>query len=844
MIRRRFLFIVVIFSAVCVTYGQGSGHIVIDLNQNWSVHTGSDSVYTASVPGSVHLDLLNAGVIEDPFFRDNETKCQWVEENDWVYNSSFEVDSGVYEMERIELLFKGLDTYASVFLNDRKILEANNMFRQWSVDVRPFIKIKNRLRIEFRSVIKENSADVENASVKLPAPSDASDVQVSPYVRKAPYQFGWDLGPRLVGCGIWAPIELHAFNGSILRSVDVETDIVGEDSIEIRAKINIDTQFEEVLWLRTVVGNVRDSMRILFDPGERIITLPIKIEKPELWRPTGYGEQHLYDLTVELEGIENISSCTKRFGVRSVKLLQDIDSIGQEFAFQINGQKIFMKGANMVPLSMYPSEVTRQQTEYMLDQVLAANMNMIRVWGGGIYGSDDLYELCDEKGIMVWQDFMFASSAYPYSEGFQENVQEEVAQQVQRISEHPSLVLWCGNNEVEVAWKNWGWQEQYSISSADSTSTWNQNKELFEVMIPAVIKEQDPRTPYIHTSPLSNWGQAENFNFGNMHYWGVWHGEEPIERFTENVGRFMSEYGMQSYPNWPTIEAYSDSADRIFGSPIFDHHQKSYKGDRLILEMVIDRYGEPVNAKALVHLSQILQAEAMTMAIDAHRLNFPHCMGSTYWQLNDVWPGPSWSTIDYSGQWKAAHYRIRDAFKPNVVLCKIIGDELSIFVRNENIGAKAATILVKHHPFESGSARDLKYPIVLSDTSLQKMVELDVKEVFGQNAIHKEPVSIGLMVDGKLVDQTILIERNNKPSGEKKEVELKVRRSEGGWTLTLNTDQFVPWVIIEASTIGHFSSNYFHLLPGEEKVILFKNGPGSKESSVQFNAVSFEDLIK
>jgi len=686
--------------------------------------------------------------------------------------------------------------------------------------------------------------DVENTTLKLPAPSDASDVQVSPYVRKAPYQFGWDFGPRLLGCGIWAPIELHAFEDPVIRYVKVVTEILEDDSVVIKAKIHIETQKEEVVWLRTIVGNRRDSLRVLFDPGERTIILPIRIHNPQLWWPNGYGDQKLYELTVEIEGRDHITSYSQKFGIRSVELLQNEDTIGQEFTFKVNGLEIFMKGANMVPLSIFPSEVTKQQTEQILDQVLAANMNMIRIWGGGIYGSDDLYQLCDEKGIMVWQDFMFASSTYSITEGYQANVQEEVIQQVRRISKHPSLMLWCGNNEVDVAWKNWGWQKEYSISPVDSATIWDGHKQLFEELIPRSIEEYDPNTPYIHTSPLSNWGRAENFNFGDMHYWGVWHGEEPIDHLADNVGRFMSEYGVQSYPNWSTIETYTDTADRYVGSHIFDHHQKSYKGDRLILEMVQDRYGEPKDAKALVHLSQILQAEAMTIAIDAHRLNFPHCMGSLYWQLNAVWPGPSWSTIDHSGQWKAAQYHIKEAFRPNVVLYELDGEDLSIYVRIEDPRSKDALIEVVNYPKTQADPINSSYSLTLSGNGLYKVADIKVNDVFGNNAIHKMPISIDLKVNNELLDRTVLIERKRIPNDNRIEVQMKVKMDEEGWTITLNTNSFVPWVIIETSTLGHFSDNYFHLLPGEEKVVHFM-ALGSHESPVvEFSTLSLEDLIK
>lgn len=807
--------------------------IALPLDADWQFfEKGGSDTLPATVPGSVHLDLLKNGKIEDPFFGTNENDCQWVEGKDWTYITTFALDSTVLGMEGIELDFNGLDTYAKVFLNDKLILKADNMFRSWNVNAKPYLRMTNKLRVEFRSAVDEHRLQVDSAF--LPAPSDASEIPVSPYVRKAPYQFGWDWAPRLVGCGIWRPIELKAYNGPAIRQVHVKADSSGK----VKLNIELYALKEEVIWLKMIADTIRDSLRIMVSPGQNSIRHSLQITDPALWWPVGHGDQKTYPLKVVVEGKTGRVESEKRFAFRTVELLQENDAIGREFTFKINGRKIYMKGANMVPLGMFPSQETPEKIEQLLDDVLAANMNMVRLWGGGLYGSDKFYELCDQKGIMVWQDFPFACSMYPGTEAFRKNVKQEIAENVKHLKDHPSLVIWCGNNEVDVAWNNWGWQEQYAINSTDSTRIVDDNIFLFDTLIPHTLREFDQRTPYISSSPQSNWGKPDNFNFGNMHYWGVWHGEERIDEFGQNVGRFMSEYGMQSYPNWRTIEGYTLPEDREFGSTVFEHHQKSYKGDRLIKEMVQDRYGKPKDAKALVHLSQILQAEAMSIAIDAHRLSHPHCMGSTYWQLNDVWPGPSWSTIDHSGEWKAAHYAVRDAFKPTVLLYELDKNSIRISINNElPLKGEAQVVLKDFAP--NGTQKE--FPVSLDFSGTKQLLVLNLEETFGKKAFQNAPVSLELWQQNQRLDKSIIFTLEDKKRHDAPKIDLDVTQISGGFELILHSTAFVPWVMLEADKPGRFTNNYFHLLAGENVRVQFV--PQEKTNEVTFSVLGIESLL-
>lgn len=794
------------------------------LHTDWKLlQVGTQDTMDATVPGALHLDLIQNGRIEDPFYRTNEDSCQWVEKEDWTYFTNFQVSADMLERDRIELEFKGLDTYANVFLNGKLILEANNMFRTWLVDVKHLVRSNNQLRIEFRSPVKEHVPTMESAKAQLPAPNDAGDMAVSPYVRKAPYQFGWDWAPRLVGCGIWKPVVLRAFNGPAIRNLSLQADTNGL----VRFQLDVHAQQEEVLWLKMQVDTLRDSLRIMVAPGRQTIKHSVQVAHPELWWPVGMGAQRRYRAKVQLEGRNGVVEVRKEFGFKLVELLENDDSVGRDFTFKFNGRMLFVRGANMVPMSMFPGTENTAQIEELLDDLLAANMNAVRVWGGGHYASNAFMSLCNQKGILVWQDLPFACSMYPGDLGFQENVQQEVVQNVQRMKEQPSLLAWCGNNEVEVAWHNWGWQNQYGIHGQDSIQIYRDNQFLFDTLVPQAIREWDTTTPYIASSPQSNWGKPENFNYGNMHYWGVWHGEEPIEGFQTNVGRFMSEYGMQSYPAWGTIESYTLPEERHFGSAVFNHHQKSYKGDGLIQRMVEDRYGTPSDTESLVQLSQILQAEAMTMAIDAHRLDKPRCMGSMYWQLNDVWPGPSWSTVDHTGQWKAAHYAVREAFKPVVLLHKEMNDSLLVYVGNSTEKEWVGQVQVRSH---SGSGKTETKSVPVRAASGQKTEVL---------ALTKDKKVDGLVLrDSKgILDRLCFIPPNRT---KKSKVTMDQRPLEEGIELVLQCQSNTAWVVLDANRPGHFSDNYFPMFAGEEKVVVYQ--PDVAEN-VEFRVRTLQDLL-
>ncbi|MFV8330022.1 beta-mannosidase [Flavobacterium sp. LS2R12] len=526
----------------------------------------------ATVPGEVYTDLLNNKLIPDPFFRDNEKKLQWIEKKNWEYKTSFQVTPEALKKKNAALVFDGLDTYATVYLNGKQILKANNMFRQWRVDVKKYLNPgTNKLVVVFLS-----AQNVVDLLAKKDLPFVIPD-NPRLYVRKAQYHFGWDWGPKFTTCGIWKEVRLETF--------DEKTP-----------------------------------------------------EKP-------------YVLN------------------RKIELVQQPDSLGKSFYFKIDDKPVYMKGANYIPSDAFLSRVTKKDYEKIVLSAKDANMNMLRVWGGGIYEDDYFYDLCDKYGINVWQDFMFAGTMVPGDKAFFDNVKEEVQYQVKRLRHHPSIVLWCGNNESDEAFKNWGWQKSMNMSKQDSTRLWKDYVRLFQDSIPKWVKEVDDKRPYISSSPLFGWGRKQSITEGDSHYWGTWWGLEDIEVVKNKTGRFVSEYGMQAMPNYSSIEKFTLPEDRHLFSDVLKAHQKAGNGFTK-LNSYLNRYFidstkvKNMKVEDYTYLTQCLQYYSLKNIIGIHRSKAPYNMGTLVWQLNDCWPVASWSVTDYyNRQPKAAWYAMREAYR-------------------------------------------------------------------------------------------------------------------------------------------------------------------------------------
>lgn len=637
--------------------------IPLELNGAWEFyHFETKKWYSATVPGIIHTDLIAHDLIESPYWETNEKNLQWIENIDWKYRKIFTVTAEQLTDEHIEIEFEGLDTYADIKLNGELIISSTNMFREWKADIKSLLKVgENKLEVQFYSPLFFNKDIYDHYPYELPSGCETLDPKMSSFTRKAAYHFGWDWAPRFVTCGIWKPININTWNNARITDIYCTTKSISENEAIMSTQITIESsKNDDKEYFLTING---EKLAKNIKKGQNLINYEFKVKDPKLWWCNGMGLPHLNDLHVALLEDENVIDRKEiRYGIRTIKLVNEKDSIGTNFYFKLNSKPVFMKGANYIPQDMFLTEVPESQYHKLLEDVAAANMNMLRVWGGGIYENDIFYDICDEKGILVWQDFMFAGSMYPVDNAFKENVEEEVKQNIIRLRNHPSIALWCGNNEIEVAWENWGWQKQYNYSASDSLEIWDGYTSVFHELIPNLVSELDQRRNYTPSSPSSNWGTAENFNHGSMHYWGVWHGKEPFENFEKNVGRFMVEYGFQSFPSMETIETFAADSSLYLESETMKNRQKSYIGNGMIQKHIEQYYNPPKDFEEFVSLSQRTQAKGMQMAIQAHMNNQPHCMGSLFWQLNDCWPGPSWSIIDYYGRHKKAYEVVKEEF--------------------------------------------------------------------------------------------------------------------------------------------------------------------------------------
>ncbi|MFK8038354.1 MAG: glycoside hydrolase family 2 protein [Crocinitomicaceae bacterium] len=634
---------------------------IINLDSNWQFcQIGNEKWYSAQVPGGVHTDLLRNKLIENPYWENNELKLKWIENEDWLYKTQFSVSEEQLGWQHIEFDFKGLDTYAKVYLNGKLILKADNMFRSWQVDIKKHLNVGiNSLEIRFNSPLNENKEKVKTSSYQLPSGCESGELQVGAYTRKAAYHFGWDWGPRFVTAGIWRPIHMNLWNTARITNLNCQTLSISDTL----AVLLVETSIKAVSDVKIDLSINGKQLKVDLEKGDNVVYDTLFVENPNLWWSNGMGEPYLYNLSASLKN-KNIviDSSSIKYGIRTIELINEPDSIGTSFYFKLNGQPVFMKGANYIPQDMFLTRVTNNRYEKLIGQVKKANMNMLRVWGGGIYENDSFYELCDANGILVWQDFMFAGSLYPNDKSFNENIQEEIIDNIKRLRHHACLAVWCGNNEIDVAWKNWGWQNKFNYSAKDSTEIWNNYQKVFHQMIPYTLQELHPYGNYTSTSPLSNWGTVENFNHSTMHYWGVWHGKEDFEGFDKNIGRFMVEYGFQSFPSLNSLKLIAHDSSLYLESEVMRNRQKSYIGNGMISKHINHYFDPPTTFGDFVVLSQKTQSIAYKKAIEAHLNSQPHCMGTLFWQLNDCWPGPSWSVIEYDGTEKEAYKVVKDLF--------------------------------------------------------------------------------------------------------------------------------------------------------------------------------------
>jgi beta-mannosidase len=636
----------------------------IDLAGEWSLAQWEEGEGIANttvpmrIPGDTFSALIAAGKIPDPSFGTNELDCLWVGQTDWLLSRSISIEPEFLESGHVFLHIDSLDTVAEIRINGAAAAQSSNMFEALRVEVGKYLKAgENLFEILLHSA--EKRALELSKQLPYPVPHSVYPVQ-SPHrnlVRKVQCHGGWDWGPCLMVSGIYGQAYIASCDIGRIEYVTSEQTRKGENW-ELAVTVEFFAYTAGKILLEISIAEQKVSSQISVGPGENTFREVLEILNPELWWPSGYGNQALYSLSVRA-GEHRIE---KKIGFRTIDLLLEDDEAGRGMTFAVNGRKIFCKGANWIPADALPSRQTTKRYEQLLSDAVTANMNMLRVWGGGQYESEVFYELCDEKGLMIWQDFMFSCSAYPAAEWFLECVEREVRNQVKRLKDHPCITVWCGNNE------NLGALNWYPESKEHPARYLVDYDRLNEGVVGRIVRQLDPGRPWWPGSPSAGEGDySDNWHDdtkGDMHYWSVWHEGKNFEAYYEVTPRFCSEFGFQSFPSMETVRHYAPEEQWNVTSPDMEHHQRSPRGNTIIVETMTRYFRMPESFENFLYVSQVQQSLAVKTAVEYWRSKRPVCMGILYWQLNDVWPVASWSSIEYSGRWKLLHYSAQKFYSP------------------------------------------------------------------------------------------------------------------------------------------------------------------------------------
>jgi len=803
---------------------------------NWTFsQVGKNEWLPATVPGTVHTDLLANNKIEDPFYRLNEHDLQWIDKVDWEYKTTFTIDKILLQKDQIELDFKGLDTYADVFVNGKKVLEADNMFREWKVNVKKAVKVgENELHVVLQSPINEGIKKYDAQGFVIPVSENDQAINgevedgkmVSVYTRKAGYHFGWDWGPRLVTSGIWRPVTLNAWDEADIINLQIVQNKVSEKEATFTAVFEIDAVQNGSALLSVNIDSISlASAAIQLQKGISKYSVDFKIEEPKLWWTNGLGQPNLYNISGELDidGRKVVEGT--RIGIRTLELIRDKDDDGTSFYFKLNGHPVFMKGANYIPNDVFLPRVTEENYQTVVETAKNSNNNMLRIWGGGVYEEDIFYDLCDENGILVWQDFMFACAMFPGDEAFLENVKQEAIDNVKRLRNHPSIALWCGNNEILAAWFGWGWKQKEEAKSQENADIiWQSYVDIFHKTLPDVVAELDPQRSYWGSSPSSGLGVPADLVNGDEHYWGVWWGKEPFETYATHLPRFMSEYGFQSFPEISTVRKYASPEDYDIFSEVMKSHQRSSIGNGTIEHYMLKEYKKPKDFESFLYVNHVLQAEGIKLGLEGHRRAMPFNMGSLYWQINDCWPVASWSSIDYYQNWKALQYYVKKGFEQVLVSPYIDGVKLRVGIVNDRLEKVNAQLKLR--------LMDFNGEVIWEEASIVKIPANSSDIYYDANRwefTYRKNL-LNLVFTAEIVEDEKSLSKNTfyfRPFKELKveapKVEYSISGTDSGFDIELKTNKLAKNVYLQiADEKGFFSDNYFDLLPGEKVTVNLK----------------------
>ncbi len=828
--------------------------VTLQLDKGWEFAETGDTVWrSARVPGTVHQDLIDHGQLPDPFYGMNEAKVQWVEHKDWTYRTTFSVTDEELGRDAADLRFEGLDTYADVYLNGSLLLRADNMFVGYTLPVKPVLrKGENKLLVRFRSPIRETLPQWESDGFNYPADNDHSPQRMSVYSRKAPYSYGWDWGIRLVTSGIWRPVSLTFYDAARIDDFHVRQLSVSAEQAEVDNRLEVHSLAEADRTAQVDISYAYGqeearhvSRQVTLRPGQNTVSLPVSISRPHLWMPNGWGEPALYRFTatVSVDGRE-VARQERNIGLRSIRVVMEDDADGKSFYFEVNGRPLFAKGSNFIPDDALLPNITAERYRLLFDDVQAANMNMIRVWGGGIYEDDRFYEEADRHGILIWQDFLFACTTYPHDPTFLKRVDAEARYNIRRLRNHASLALWCGNNEIYEGIRYWGWEAKYTPEIYAEMKRGYDT--LFHRLLPAIVQELDPDRFYMHGSPYeANWGRPASWKIADSHNWGTWYGQKPFESFDTEIPRFMSEYGFQAFPEMKTIRTFAEPKDYALESAVMNAHQKASIGNALIKKTMSLYYKVPEKFEDLVYAGLVLQGFGMRHGMEAHRRHRPYCMGTLIWQLNDSWPVVSWSGIDYYGNWKAMHYQSRRAFAPVLANAIREADDLCCYLMSDRLDDLDVTLTLDLMDFDGKLLRRDRQDGTLPANSSVRFWQRPYAEVLGSHPAATTLLHMTLKSKkGELLSDEIYYfayPKDQQLPQSPLKVQVKPTKT-GAVEVTVKADKLARDIFIETSVQGvRYTDNFFDLLPGQKKTVVITSPEGRPLNDMEVKVRQFSE---
>ncbi len=811
---------------------------------------------TTSVPCSIFNSLIAAGQIKQADINAHPENFSWVSERPWIYRKIFDAPTELLNCDRVDLVFDGLDTIASIWLNNKLIGRTNNMFTPFRFDVTPFLKPRNNsLLVKFEPAI-QYAGKLMNRYTSFSESDFRNPYRV--YIRKAQYQFGWDFCPALPGCGIWRPVRLEGTKKARLADLHIRTIGCNQHYADIKVAIKLDTVTRKEFLCKLTLSCLDKTIEhnLTFSPGECSQSTVIRIERPFLWWPAGYGRQHLYLLGLKLlSGDEIIDQAQKRFGIRTVKLNRSSDEPyprakrrdGEKFQFEVNGQPIFAKGANWVPASIFAGSVTSGDYHKLLLAAAESNINMLRIWGGGYYEAGEFYELCDQLGIMVWQDFMFACAYYPDRQWFLTEVKNEATAIIKQLRNHPCLALWCGNNEID-------WM--HSTGKLGKGRKFY-GKAIYHQLLPRLVADLDPDTDYIPTTPL---GQRDKLKINQpltTHQWDVWSGHQPIRQYLcppQNIPTFVTEFGLQSLPRMETIKNLCPPDQLRIGSFLIEKHNYQLDGNSRLYRYVGDLFGAAENLEQFAYLSQITQARAVKAYVEHLRAHNSKNNGVLFWQFNDCCPAISWSAIDYRKRPKALYYYAKRFFSKLLIAAVPELDKaqaglssklqsISVIVVNDSNQPITATLNCRLIDLFGSPLDQVASPIAIAPFTTSAPLKLPKAIVFPTNP-DKSALHLLMEKNGKKISENLFFYLPDKYI-DWPEVEITKRLSQITdklWKLNLKSNTVAKDVQIQcrhAGTSAQFSDNFIDLIPPDEFEITIdcEQQLASLESALQLRSL-------